>query len=122
VLDQYPLQSLDKIDVPGADDARNDQMLAEAEPITEQKTITADYRMTKIDENRVSFAPVQRVQRLDGGGMTELVDLEIILHNDKLRQDFGGMKIGDQKEFTLTVNVLTGYRLPGQTPRGDSSS
>jgi hypothetical protein len=122
VLDHYPLQALSSVDIPGADDPRNPQGLAEAEPITEQKTITAKYRVTKTGESRVSFAPVQRVQQLDGGGLTELVDLDLNLHDDKLRQDFGALKIGDEKEFTLTVTVLTGYRLPGQVPTGDRPS
>jgi hypothetical protein len=57
----------------------------------------------------MSFAPVQRVHQLDTGGLTELVDIHFNL-NDKLRQDFGEMNVGDEKEFSLTVRVLTGYR------------
>ena len=69
--------------------------------------------MTKTNENCVSFTPVQRVQRLHGGGLTELVDLQINLHNENLRRDFGSMKIGDEKEFTLGITVVTGYRRIG---------
>jgi hypothetical protein len=61
----------------------------------------------------MSFAPVQRVHHLDTGALTELVDIHFNL-NDKLKQDFGGMNIGDEKEFTLVVNVLTGFRPPQQ--------
>ena len=44
--------------------------------------------------------------------VTELVDIDFNL-DDKLRQDFGDMKVGDEKEFSMVVTVLTGYRLPG---------
>ena len=56
---------------------------------------------------------MQRVHQLDTGAVTELVDININL-NDKLRQDFGDMKVGDEKEFSLVVTVVTGYRLPGE--------
>jgi hypothetical protein len=86
--------------------------LAQAEPVTEQRQVTAKYRVTKKDgDSRISFAPVQRVHQLDTGAVTELVDIDLNL-DDKLRQDFGDMKVGDEKEFTLMVTVLTGYRLP----------
>jgi hypothetical protein len=42
-----------------------------------------------------------------------VVDLQINLHNEKLRHEFGSMKIGDEKEFTLGITVLTGYRRIG---------
>jgi hypothetical protein len=29
-----------------------------------------------------------------------------------MRQDFGDMKVGDEKEFSLVVTVLAGFRLP----------
>jgi hypothetical protein len=53
---------------------------------------------------------VQRVHQLDTGALTELVDIDINL-NDKLRQDFGKMNVGDEKEFSLTVKVLIGLLL-----------
>jgi hypothetical protein len=83
------------------------------EPVLKQKTVTAKYRVTKTNEKCVSFTPVQRVQRLHGGGLTELADLQINLHNEKLRHDFGSMKIGDEKEFTLSITVVAGYRRIG---------
>jgi hypothetical protein len=48
----------------------------------------------------MSFAPVQRVHQLDTGELTELVDIHFNL-NDKLRQDFGRMKVGDERSFRL---------------------
>ena len=117
VLDQYPLQQLSSINVPPVDPATA-AVLARAEPVTEQRQVTAKYRLTRKDgENRVSFAPVQRVHQLDTGAVTELVDFDMNL-NDKQRQDFGDMKVGDEKQFSMLVTVLTGYRLPEQPPTG----
>jgi hypothetical protein len=119
VLPHYPLQGLN-IEIPPAEAAVT-AALAEAEAITEEKTITAKYRVTnKEGETRMSFAPVQRVHQLDTGALTELVDIHFNL-NDKLRQDFGKMKIGDEREFTLGVRVLTGYRPRPQDSVGPSS-
>jgi hypothetical protein len=98
VLPHYPLQSLN-IQTPVADAAGTAGELAQAEPITEEKKIAAKYRVTKKEgDNRMSFAPVQRVHQLDTGELTELVDIHFTL-NDKLRQDFGDLKVGDEKEF-----------------------
>ena len=84
--------------------------------MTQEKKITAKYRVTKKEgDKRISFAPVQRVHRLDTGELTELVDIHLNL-NDTLRQDFGGLTVGDEKEFSLTVQVLMGFR-PTQTER-----
>ena len=114
VLPHYPLQSLNDIQIP-VPDAAAAAVLAQAEPITEEKKITAKYRVTKRDgDSRMSFAPVQRVHRLDTGELTELVDIHFNL-NEQLRQDFGGMKVGDEKEFSMTVQVITGFRQPPQT-------
>jgi hypothetical protein len=111
VLPHYPLQKVD-IQVPTNDASA--AALAACEPITETKTITAQYRVTKKDgKERMSFSPVQRVHRLDTGELTELVDIHLNL-DDKLRRDFGEMSVGDEKEFALTVTVLTGYRIPEQ--------
>ena len=111
VLLQYPLQSLN-IQIPLEEAPRGAGELVKAEPITEEKKITAKYRVTnKEGDSRISFAPVQRVHRLDTGELTELVDIHVNL-NDKLRQDLGDMKIGDEKEFSLTVSVVTGFRPP----------
>jgi hypothetical protein len=112
VLDHYPLQALN-IQIPPADAGGAAGDLVEAEPITEEKKITAKYRVMKTGDSRISFAPVQRVQQLDTGALTELVDIEINL-NDKLRQDFGKMNVGDEKEFSLTVKVLIGFQPLGQ--------
>jgi hypothetical protein len=117
VLGQYPLQQLNNIDVPPMDPATA-AALAQAEPVTEQRQVTAKYRVTKKDgDSRISFAPVQRVHQLDTGEVTELGDININL-NEKLRQDLGGMNVGDEKEFSMMVTVLTGYRLPGPLPTG----
>jgi hypothetical protein len=119
VLPHYPLQGLD-IQIPPAD-AAGVAALAEAEPITEEKRITAKYRVTKKEgDSRMSFAPVQRVHQLDTGALTELVDIHVTL-NDKLTQDFGQMNVGDEKEFTLAVRVLTGFRPPQQDMTSESS-
>jgi hypothetical protein len=115
VLPHYPLQSLDDIQIPVPDLAAAG-VVAQAELITEQKKITAKFRVTQKDgDSRMSFAPVQRVHRLETGELTELVDIHFNL-NDKLRQDFGGMRVGDEKEFSMTVRVITGFRLPQPTP------
>lgn len=113
VLDHYPLQTLN-IQIPPEDAAGTAGELVAAEPITEERKITAKYRVTKKEgDSRMSFAPVQRVHQLDTGALTELVDIHLNL-NDKLRQDFGEMNVGDEKEFSLTVRVLTAYRQPQQ--------
>jgi hypothetical protein len=113
-LDQYPLQQLSNIHVPRPDPAA--AALAQTEPVTEQRKIAAKYRVTKREgDSRISFAPVQRVQQLGASAVTELVDIHINL-DDKLRQEFGDMKVGDEKEFSLLVTVVTGYR-----PRKDDT-
>jgi hypothetical protein len=115
-LAHYPLQSLN-VQIPVADAAGTAGEPEHAEPITEEKKIAAKYRVTKKEgDNRMSFAPVQRVHQLDTSELTELVDIHFTL-NDKLRQDFGDLKVGDEKEFSLTVRVLTGLREPqGDVP------
>ena len=45
-------------------------------------------------------------------------DLVNINLNDKLRQDLGDMNVGDEKEFSMVVNFLTGYHLAGHPPTG----
>jgi hypothetical protein len=110
VLDHYPLQELKSIEVPDGDAAGPAEDQEQLEPITEQKSVTGKYRVTQTAADRVSFAPVQRVQRLDGGGVTELVDIHLNLHDEKLRRDFGGVRVGDEKEFTLGITVVTGFR------------
>jgi hypothetical protein len=113
MLNAYPLQTLDSINIPPLDPAAA-AAFAQAEPITEQRKITAKYRVTKRDgDSRISFAPVQRVHQLDTGAVTELVDFNFNL-DDKLRQDFGDMKVGDEKEFSLVVTVVAGFRLPSE--------
>lgn len=111
-LDEYPLVQLNSVVVPPPDPAAV-AAIAHADPVTEQRKIVAKYRVTKLEgDSRICFAPVQRVQRLDDSSVTELVDIHINL-DDKLRHDFGDMKLGDEKEFSLVVTVLTGYRLQG---------
>jgi hypothetical protein len=113
ILDHYPLQELNSINIPPMDPAIASEIDA-AEPVTEQRKITAKYRVTKKEgDNRILFAPVQRVHQLDGSAVTELVDTNINL-DDKLRQDFSNMNVGDEREFSMMVTVLTGYRHPGK--------
>lgn len=117
VLSHYPLQTLD-IQIPPPD-ASAAATLARAEPVTEVKQITAKYRVTKKEgDERITFTPVQRVHRLDTGALTELADIHVNL-NDKLRRDLGDLNPGDEKEFTLGVNVLVGFR---PTQEGPSSA
>jgi hypothetical protein len=115
VLPHYPLQSLNDIQIP-AQDPDSAAVLAQAELITEQKKITAKFRVTEKDgDSRMSFAPLQRVHRLESGELTELVDIHFNL-NDKLRHDLGGMSVGDEKEFSMVVQVITEVRLPHRAP------
>jgi hypothetical protein len=112
VLDQYPLQGLNSINVPPMDPSVS-AVFEAATPVTEERKIIAKYRVINRDDNRISFAPVQRVHRLDTGAVTELVDIGFNL-SGKPREDFGEMDVGDEKEFTLNVTVLVGYRPPEQ--------
>jgi hypothetical protein len=113
MLNSYPLQKLDNINIPPLDPAAA-AAFAQAEPVIEERRITAKYRVTDRDgDSRISFAPVQRVQQMDGGAVTELVDFTFNM-DEKMRQDFGEMKVGDEKEFSLVVNVLAGFRLPSE--------
>jgi hypothetical protein len=111
VLDHYPLQELKSIGIPPAEATGR---LVGAEPITEERKITAKYRVTTKGDSRISFAPVQRVHQLDKHTLTELVDVHFNL-DGKVRRDFGEMNVGDEKEFSLTVTVLVGYRTPAGT-------
>ncbi len=54
---------------------------------------------------------------MDVGAVTEFADIQINL-DDKLRQDFGDMKVGDEKEFSLVLTVWKGYRLPEEDVPG----
>ena len=115
MLPHYPLQEL-TIQIPPTDETETvivPEHPIDVEPITGVRQITTKYRLTKRRVAQLSFAPVQRVHQLDTGGLTELPNIEINL-NDKIQQDFGAMTIGDEKEFSLTVTVLIGYRHPGQ--------
>jgi len=113
MLNAYPLQKLDNINIPPLDPVAA-AAFAQAEPVIKERTITAKYRVTDRDgDSRISFAPVQRVHPLDGGAVTELADFTFNM-DDKVRQDFGEMKVGDEKEFSLVVNVLAGFRLPSE--------
>ena len=117
VLNHYPLQELNDIKIPPMDPAMA-AALAQTEPVTEQRQVNAKYRVTKRDgDSSISFSPVQRVHQLEVGAVTELDDITFNL-DEKLRQEFGHMKVGDEKEFSLVVNILTGYRLPGEGVAG----
>ncbi|MGH7743974.1 MAG: hypothetical protein ACREQ5_04030 [Candidatus Dormibacteria bacterium] len=119
-LDQYPLQELSQIrfDVP----ANLAGMPIAARPILEQKDITAKYRAAEVTDDKVVFVPVQRLHLLEKGTMTELCDITVNLAA-KLKKDMGQIKVGDVKEFRLTVNVITGYQnLDAAVPPTDSKT
>ena len=105
-LDQYPLVELNNITVPVAELLATDVL---PEPVIEERSITTKYRVAAAAESTLSFAPVRRVHRWDDGALTELVDITIKLTH-KMRQDFGTLNVGDEKEFTLGLKVITGYR------------
>lgn len=109
-LDNYPLRRLASINIPPLDPSG--PCGPSAEPITEQRQITAIYRVKqKEGDNQISFTPIQRVHHLGGGAVTELPDITINL-NDNLREDLGQMRLGDEKEFSILVTVATGFRTP----------
>jgi hypothetical protein len=117
VLDQYPLQELKSINLSPPDAGRTDGILALAKPITAERKIIAKYRVTSTSGTRISFAPVQRQHPLGDGTVTDLADIHVNL-NDKLREDFGNMNVGDEKEFSLTVTVLVGYQMSPASANG----
>jgi hypothetical protein len=104
-LDEYPLQKLSEItfDMPA-----NVAELPAAEPILEERDITAKYRVRAVSSERAVFEPVQRLHLLEKGAVTELCDISVNL-NAKIRADFGEIKVGDVKDFNLRVKVLTGF-------------
>lgn len=102
VLPHYPLQSVE-VQIP------------EAVPITEERIINAKYRVIKMDgDSLIYFAPVHRAHQLDTDAVTELVDFHIILRGQN-KQEFGQLNVGDEKEFSMKVTVLTGFSVPGAT-------
>jgi hypothetical protein len=101
-LDQYPLQELSQINFDFPPDLAG--VPAAARPILEQKDITAKYRATEVTDDKAVFVPVQRLHLLEKGAMTELCDFTL-----KLKRDMGQIKVGDVKEFRITVSVITGY-------------
>lgn len=105
-LDQYPLQELSQItfDVP----ANTEEAPEVGKPILEQKVIKAKYRAAEVSDRRVVFVPVQKLHLLEQGAVTELCKFTVKL-DARLKNDMGEIKVGDLKEFQLTVNVLTGY-------------
>jgi hypothetical protein len=105
-LDQYPLQELSQItfDVP----ANAEEAPEVGKPILEQKVIKAEYRATEVSDEKVVFVPVQKLHLLEQGAMTELCNFTVKL-DARLKNDIGEIKVGDLKEFQLTVNLVTGY-------------
>jgi len=75
----------------------------------EQKVIKAKYRATEVSDQKVVFVPVQKLHLLEQGAVTELCNFTVNL-NEKLKNDMGEIKVGDLKEFQLTVSVITGYQ------------
>jgi hypothetical protein len=96
-LDQYPLRQLNGIQVPN-------------NPIFEQRTINARYRCGNVSEDKLSFEPVERQYRFDDGTMTELVDISINVNED-VRRSMGVVRVGDVKDFALSVRMLAGFEL-----------
>jgi len=116
VLERYPLQELQSI---SPSQTTEGGISARLQPLIEDKKITAKYRVVKKTDTQVFFVPVQREHALDDGAVIDLVDLHFNL-NDKAK-GLGEMNVGDEKEFTLNVKVLTGYRpLPTSTPTGEN--
>jgi hypothetical protein len=119
MLDDYPLQSLDKINFPEPVTGEVESASAKRKPITSERKITAKYRVKESTGKRISFAPVRRQHYLGDGTMTSLVDISINL-DDKTRLEFATLQVGDEKEFTFTASLLEGYeKLPdsaGDTP------
>jgi hypothetical protein len=112
VLDEYPLQELQNINFAEPASGGSEVAAVTMKPITNERKITAKFRVIGATDNRISFAPVQRQHPLGNGVMTDLVDIHVNL-NEKLRLEFGKLQLGDEREFTLTVTLLEGYeKLP----------
>jgi hypothetical protein len=105
-LDRYPLQELSQINFDAPPDLSGAPVAAK--PILEQKDIAAKYRAAEVSDDKVIFVPVQRLHLLDEGAMTELCDFTFNL-DARMKSDMGQIKVGDVKEFRLTVNMITGY-------------
>jgi hypothetical protein len=99
-LDQYPLQKLNGIQA--------------SHPIYEQRTISAKYRCGYASQNKLSFEPVTRQHQFEDGRTTELVDISVNL-NDKIRKSMGLVNVGDVKDFTLSIQILAGFKLPADS-------
>jgi len=80
-------------------------------PIYEQRKLTAKFQCTKASKDRVVFEPIQRQYVCPGeSAKTDLMDITINL-NDEIRENLGDPKVGDVKDFTLEVTVMTGYEM-----------
>lgn len=104
VLDRYPLRDISEITF----DSKTDATPKPFKPVYETKKMTTPYRVISVDEKKISFEPSDREYRWDDGATTQLTNITVNL-NDKLKRDMGEMKVGDIKEFTLEVVVLTGF-------------
>lgn len=100
-LDSYPLQIISELMFSG--------QAVEAKPVFEEKEISAKYRAEKVTDNEIVFVPLRRVHLLDDGRVTELCNITIRL-DAKLKIQMGEMKIGDEKEFRITAQLLAGYK------------
>ena len=96
-LPQYPLQQLTEIRA--------------SSPIHEQRTVNAKYRCVQASPDALSFEPVERQYRFEDGTRTELVDIRVRL-NDQIRKSMGPIRVGDAKDFTLSVRILSGFEVP----------
>jgi len=103
VLDGYPLQDLQDIKF----DSTNEPPKL-GKPIYEQKKIKAKYKVAEVSGDKALFAPSQRVHLLEQGAFTELPNLTVNL-SDEMKRSMGAINVGDVKEFSLNVTVLTGY-------------
>jgi hypothetical protein len=79
-------------------------------PIYEKHKITAKYKYTYFGEKRLKMEPVQPHHPLGDGRTTDLMPIDILL-NDEIRKHLGVAKVGDEKEFTLEVNLLAGFEM-----------
>ncbi|HEV2616370.1 MAG TPA: hypothetical protein VGU63_07150 [Candidatus Acidoferrales bacterium] len=105
-LDAYPLQDISQITF--GDQANLSQPFSEGKPVFEQKEITAKYQAAKFSGNDVVFVPIRRLHRVEDGRVTVLCDLTLRL-DAKHKAHLGEMKVGDVREFHLTVQLLVGY-------------
>jgi hypothetical protein len=105
-LDQYPLQELSQINFDFPPDLTPAPVVAT--PILQQKDVVAKYHATEVTDDKAVFAPMQKLHLLEGGAMTELCNVTVKL-DAQIKSDMGQIKVGDVKEFRLTVTIIVGH-------------